>query len=102
MADENKEPLTLDKLVEYNQEVMLPYMEERFATKNDLIQFKDEILKGQDKILGMLTSSLQEKTVGDTQDKRRTKVLEIHNDALKNGKILSEQQATEIDGLRVF
>jgi len=102
MAEENKEPLTLEKLVEYNQEVLLPYMEERFATKDDLIKFKDEILTGQDKILGLLTSSSQEKTVGDDQDKRQKKVLEIHNTALKEKGVLSPGQALEIDKLRVF
>jgi len=84
-----------------------------FATKDDLdnlenniegkiVEFKDEILIGQDEILKELKALRQEQTVGDAQDKRQKRVLEIHNDALKNGKILSGQQATEIDGLRVF
>jgi len=88
-------------------------LSEVFATKVDLqeseqkledkiTEFKDEILNGQDEILKELRAFSQEKTVGDEQDKRQKRVLEIHNDALKGGKILSEQQVTEIDGLRVF
>ena len=88
-------------------------LSEVFATKDYLdnlenniegkiVEFKDEILTGQDEILKELKALRQEKTVGDDQDKRQKKVLEIHNNALKTGKILSEKQVTEIDGLRVF
>ena len=83
--------------------------EDVFATKNDLqeikndiFEFKSEILTGQDNILKELKALRQEKTVGDEQDKRKTKVLQIHNDALKSSKILSEKQSVEIDGLRAF
>ncbi|MCX6723548.1 MAG: hypothetical protein NT155_00025 [Candidatus Staskawiczbacteria bacterium] len=77
-------------------------LKETFATKDDVIEFKDEILTGQDEILQKLNILLDEKTVGDNQDKRQKKVLEIHNVALKSSKILSEEQAIEIDKLRVF
>ena len=73
-----------------------------FATKKDIIEFKNEILTGQDEILEKLTAFSQEKTIGGEQDKRRKKVLEIHNNALKKNKILSEEQVSEIDKLRVF
>ena len=73
-----------------------------FAKKDDIIEFKNEILNGQDEILGKLESLLQEKTVGDEQDKRQKKVLEIHNNALKNSKILSKEETMEIDKLRAF
>ena len=63
---------------------------------------KDEFLTGQDEILTKLNILLDEKTVGDEQDKRQKKVLEIHNNALKSNKILSDEQAVEIDKLRVF
>lgn len=74
-------------------------IDEKFT---EIDKFREESLKGQDEIITKLDTLLQEKTVGDEQDKRQKKVLEIHNDVLKTGKILSEQQATEIDGLRVF
>ena len=69
---------------------------------DEIVEFKNEILTGQDKILEKLNILLDEKTIGDKQDKRQKKVLEIHNDALKSSKILSEEQASEIDKLRVF
>ena len=84
-------------------------LSEVFATKEDMnglkgeiIGFKDEILTGQDEILGKLNILLDEKTVGDEQDKRQKKVLEIHNNALKKSKILTEQEVLEVNNLRVF
>lgn len=80
-----------------------------FATKKDLqdikdniFEFKSEILTGQDKILEKLDVILSEKPVKDAQDKRKTDVLKIHNEALKTSKILSDEQASEIDRLQVF
>ena len=72
------------------------------AFKADVTAFKNEMLGGQDKILTMLTALTQEKTVGNEQDKRQKKVLEIHNDALKRGKLLSEKELVDIEGLRAF
>src|SRR3989338_7732182 len=67
----------------------------KYATKDDVVEFKDEIMDKLDKLLG-------EKTMDDAQDKRKTKILEIHNNALKSNKILSEKDSAEIDNLRVF
>lgn len=72
------------------------------ATKDELIEFKDEILTGQDEILTKLDILLNEKPVKDEQDKRQKKVLEIHNNALKTSKILSDGEVLEIDNLRAF
>lgn len=68
----------------------------------DVFATKDEFLTGQDEILTKLNILLDEKTIGDEQDKRQKKVLEIHNNALKKSNILSEEQASKIDKLRVF
>lgn len=100
MAEEK--PLTLEKLAKYNQEVLFPFMKENFAAKKDFDEFKDDIMKFQDKAPEDLETLKQEKTFGTEQDKRKPKILEIHNNALKSNKILSEQEATEIDNLRVF
>ena len=62
----------------------------------------DKILDNQGEIITKLSSLMQEKAVGDAQDKRKTKVLEIHNKALRTHKILSDQESAEIDGLRAF
>lgn len=69
---------------------------------DEIVEFKNEILTGQDEILEKLNILLDEKTVGDEQDKKQKKVLEIHNVALKGNKILTEEQVLEIDELRVF
>ena len=111
MAKNNEKSLTLKDLVKYNHDVLFPYMEETFATKDDLKGFvakkdfdelKDKSLSKLDKILEKLEPILQEKTIKDEQDKRQKKVLEIHNNALKKSKILSDKQSLEIDELRVF
>lgn len=75
---------------------------EKYATKEDLIEFKDEILNGQDEILGKLSILLDEKTIGDEQNKRQKKVLKIHNNALKRNKILTESESLEIEKSQVF
>lgn len=88
-------------------------LSEVFITKDDLeksenrledkiVEFKNEILTGQDEILEKLSILLDEKTIGDEQDKRQKKVLEIHNNALKKNKILSEEEVLQVDQLRVF
>jgi chloramphenicol O-acetyltransferase len=70
--------------------------------KIEMTEFKNDTIKFQDRALRDLEDLKQEKTVSDKQDKRKTKVLEIHNTALKSNKILSESQTSEIDNLRVF
>ena len=106
----------IEKLIKAQKEVFVTKGEfeglmEVVAMKDDLERIESkledklgrtEFLKSQDEILTELKSLRQEKTMADGQDKRKTKVLEIHNTALKSNKILSEQQATEIDGLRAF
>lgn len=70
--------------------------------KDDIFEFKSEILTGQDQILKELKTLTQEKTFGDEQDKKQKKVLEIHNNALKKNKILSEEEMVEVAKLQVF
>ncbi len=70
--------------------------------KNDISEFKDDMYRFQDQTLKDLSDLKQEKTVSNEQDKRKTKVLQIHNNALKTGKILSDSQSAEIDGLAAF
>ncbi len=70
--------------------------------KEDILEFKNEILSGQDEIIEKLGLLLQEKDIGNDQDKRQKRVLEIHNDALKKNSILSVEEASQIDKLRVF
>ena len=72
------------------------------VTKNDFDEFKDKSLSKLDKILEGIVPLKEEKTIKDEQDMRQKKVLEIHNNALKKSKILTEQEVSEINNLRVF
>jgi len=61
MANEYKtKPLTLETLEKYNDEVFLPKLEQKFATKDDLVEWKDEILTSNDKVVGKLDKILTE------------------------------------------
>lgn len=73
-----------------------------FATKDDVINFKNEILTQYDKILEKLDPIMTEKDISDEQGKRQQKVLEIHNNALKRGKILSDVEVLDINKLQAF
>ena len=86
------------ELTKYAHEIIFPYIDEHCATKEG----SDEMLKLQAEILKELKDLKDEKVVGDVQDKRKTKVLEIHNDALKRNKILSPEEALQIDQMRAF
>jgi len=72
------------------------------VTKEDFDDFKNTSLSKLDQILSNTESSKQEKTMKDAQDKRQKDVLKIHNDALKRGEILSEEEVAQVDNLRVF
>jgi len=73
-----------------------------FVTKKDFDEFKDNSLSKLDRISEGIVPLKEEKIIKDEQDIKQKKVLEIHNAALKNNKILSQEQSLEIDKLRVF
>lgn len=102
MAKDKEKPLTLNGLIEYNKEVLFPFLKETSVGKKEFRKFKNDMIGFKDEALEKLGNLTQEKTVGDAQNKRQKKVLEIHNSALKANKILSEKQISEIDKLRVF
>lgn len=70
--------------------------------KSEMTDFKKDSLSFQDQVLTDLEMLKQEKTVGGEQDKRKTKVLEIHNSALTRKGILSSQEVAEISKLQAF
>jgi hypothetical protein len=70
--------------------------------RDNLSEFKDDVYKFQDEVLGDLEMLKQEKMMGDDLTKRKTKVLEIHNTALKDAKILSKDQVAQVNNLQVF
>lgn len=90
------------ELVEYLDEKFNKVESEIKNFKGEFLEFKENTLNFQDKALKDLEDLKQEKTMADAQDKRKTKVLKIHNDALKNSKALSKQQISEIDALQAF
>ena len=82
---------------------LIEFLDKKFdKIEKDISDFKDSTMRFEDRALKDLEDLKREKTVGDEQNKRKTKVLEIHNDALKSGKILSEKQSAEIDALHAF
>jgi hypothetical protein len=54
MKKTSQKPLTLDQLIEYSQTVLFPAMEERFSTKKELADFKNEALTNMDGIIKKL------------------------------------------------
>ena len=57
------EPLTLEACINYNQKVLLPALEEKFATKKEFGDFRDSSLTNQDAILKNIDILLAEKEV---------------------------------------
>ena len=109
MKKNNQKPLTLKELIDYNQEVLFPFLEEKFVTKKEFnnfkkefTDFKDETLSTDDKILKKLDILLTEKTVREYQEKKEKKLWAIIIKALKEHRILSSQELREIARLEIF
>jgi hypothetical protein len=82
---------------------LVEFLDKKFEKiENDIKEFKDDVYRFQDKALEDLEMLKQEKIMGDELSKRKTKVLEIHNTALKDAKILSEGQIVQIKNLEAF
>lgn len=103
--DIDEKPMT----VRHIREVLIPAMEEVFATKEDIgllreefVRFKDEILTGQDKILKDLTILITEKEMGYHQKQKERKLWAIMIEAMQKHKLLSLEQIEEINKLEVF
>ncbi len=90
------------ELVEFLDKKFTKIEDNIASFRTEMTEFKNDMLGFEDKALEDLETLKQEKTMRDAQDKRKTKILEIHNYALKSNKILSEKQSAEIDGLRAF
>jgi len=80
----------------------LKELEEKFVTKVDFDDFKNTSLSKLDEILDGVNSLKQEKTIKDAQDSRQKEVLKIHNEALKKGKILTDEESVKIAQSGVF
>ena len=107
--NKNQKPLTLDALATYNQEVLLPAMDERFVTKkefkdfkNEFKDFKNETLTGQDEILKKLDIILDEKTIKEYQEQKQKKLWAIIIKSLKKHNILTPKELADIAQLEIF
>lgn len=102
METENQKPLTLEQFIEYNENVLIPELEERFATKKEFNDFKNESLTNQDKILKKLDILLEDKEIREYQDKKLKQALAIMIKSLKEHQILSSQDLEQIARLEIF
>lgn len=73
-----------------------------YAAQHASKEASDEMLKLGAEILKEIKDLKEGKVLGDVQDNRKTKVLEIHNEALKRGKILSVEETLQIDQMGAF
>ena len=95
------------------REVLIPAMEEVFATRHELNDVKnelkkemsekfDKVLTRNDYIIKILETLTLEKKVTDTQTKRERQLLTIIISALQNHKILTPTQLTKIKELDIL
>jgi len=71
----NQKPLTLDKLIEYNQKVLIPFLKENFITRKEFQELRNEILTHFDVIHKKLDVLLTEKTIREYHEKKRKETL---------------------------
>jgi hypothetical protein len=108
----NQKPLTLDELIEYNQKVLFPFLEEHFAskeflkenfvTKKEFQEFKNETLTNLDAIQKKLDVLLTEKTIREYRERKEKKLWQIIIKAIKEHRILSQRDLKEIAKLEIF
>jgi hypothetical protein len=106
----NQKPLTLDELIEYNQKVLFPFLEEIFLTKKEFQEFKNkefqgfknEVLTNFDAIQKKLDVLLTEKTIRECRERKEKKLWKIIIKALKEHRILSQKELEEIAKLEIF
>lgn len=79
-----QKPLTLDDLVRYNQEVLFPALDDKFAKIDGEIKEKfDKVLTGQDKILKSIEDLSSENTADIELHKKQEEKLENHEARIK-------------------
>jgi len=83
--------LTLDGLIKYNQEVLFPALDDRFAKIDDrfakidkeIKEKFDKVLTGQDKILKKLEDTETEQAMDIRVHKRQNEKLENHEERIQ-------------------
>ncbi len=109
MGKEKSKQLTIDGLIKYNQDVLIPVFENRVngienkigSVKKELNEFKKETLTTLDKVLNKLDILIDEKDVGKHQDKRKKK---FYGYVVKHMEIgeTSKEELEEISKLNVL
>lgn len=102
MEKDNQKPLTFDKLIEYHQKLLIPELEEKFVTKKEFNEFKNKIYTDIDKLFKKLDILLTEKEVREHQERKQKQLWAIVIRALKEHRILSDQQLEQIARLEIF
>ena len=95
-------PLTLEMLDKYTQRVLLPALEEKFATKKELSDFKNSSLTNQDALLKNQGILLTEKEVDEYQKEKEKKLWIIVINSLREHRILSSGEMEKISKLDVL
>jgi hypothetical protein len=90
------------ELIEYNQKVLLPFLEEHFVTKKEFQEFKNQVFINFDAIQKKLDVLLTEKTIREYRERKEKKLWQIIIKALKEHRILSQKELEEIAKLEIF
>jgi len=105
----SQKPLTLEVLVDYNQKIFLPALEENLVSKKEFnglskefIEFKDKVLTNEDTIIKKLETLLTEKKVREYREEKENKLWAIIIKSLKEHRILSTEELDEIARLEYF
>jgi len=108
MKKEKSKQLTIDELIKYNQEILLPAIElgiekkiGELVTKDEFDNFKNESLTNQDRILGKLDKLVEDKDIRNYQDEQKRKFFGIVVNHLETGKT-TQEQLEEISKLNVL
>jgi hypothetical protein len=124
---ENEKPLTLSELINYNQKVLLPVIENRFCVvedRSDRVENRlsnveermsnvenrlsnvenklGDVMLSFDHVFKKLDILIESKEVRDYQHDREKRLWQIMVDSLKTNRLLTNKQQKEIDDLEVI
>lgn len=107
--NQNQKPLTLDQLVEYNQEVFLPAfdlkienLKENLVTKKEFNEFKDKMYNDIDYLINKVDNLLKENKIRNYQENRQKEFFAIMIKAMKEHNILSSEELQKISQLNIL
>lgn len=95
-------PANYNQMVKYNEEILIPQLKDIFVSKKEFNEFKNESLTNQDKMLKKLDNLIQENEVRNHQEKKQKEFFAIMIKAMKNHNILSPEDLQKISQLNIF